>query len=349
MIRNSEFKIRNLFYTTPLRLKKQGFGYFATYCIINPMADINNLLKNYLDYLEIEKNRSPKTRENYERYLRSFINFAKVRNEKNINADNVRDFRLHLARTAGRDGKTLKKTTQVYYVIALRNFLKYLVKQDYDVLSPDKIELPKTPGRQIEIIEYKDLERLLDAPKGQDLRTLRDKAILETLFSTGLRISELCGLNRYLDLERGEITVRGKGDKLRLVFLSERAKKAIKNYLDKRTDTEETLFVSLTKSRLRQGSGGQAQNPKVIGRIIPRTIQRLIRFYARKAGIMDRVTPHTLRHEFATDLLIGGADLRSVQELLGHANVSTTQIYTHLTNKELKDIHRAFHGRRREK
>lgn len=300
------------------------------------MPSINKLLKNYLDYLEIEKNRSSKTCENYERYLKVFIKFSKIKTEKDITADKVRDFRFYLARVKISKNRIMKKTTQAYYVIALRNFLKYLIKQDYNVLSPDKIELPKIPTRQIEIIEYKDLERLLDVPKGQGLRILRDKAILETFFSTGLRISELCGLNRYFDLNRGEISVRGKGDKLRVVFLSERAKKAIKNYLIKRTDTEEALFVSLTKN-----------SNKVIGRIIPRTIQRLVNFYARKAGIPDKITPHQLRHQFATDLLVGGADLRSVQELLGHANVSTTQIYTHLTNKELREIHKTFHARRR--
>jgi len=316
------------------------------------MTEINQLLKNYLDYLEIEKNRSPKTRENYERYLKAFIKFAppgggqgKIKTEKDITLDKVREFRLHLARQTTRGGEEYKKNTQAYYIIALRNFLKYLIKNDYDVLSPDKIELPKIPTRQIETLNYKDLERLLDAPQGNDLRTLRDKAILETLFSTGLRVSEICGLNRYLDLERGEITVRGKGNKLRVVFLSDRAKKAIKNYLDKRTDTEEALFVSLTKAH--STSSGQAKSPKIIGRIIPRAVQRLVDFYSRKAGIGEKVHPHLLRHSFATDLLIGGADLRSVQELLGHANVSTTQIYTHLTNKELKEIHKAFHGRRR--
>jgi site-specific recombinase XerD len=181
------------------------------------------------------------------------------------------------------------------------------------------------------------MERLLDAPRGDDLKALRDKAILETLFSTGLRISELCSLNRYIDIGRGEITVRGKGGKLRVVFLSERAKKTLNNYLSKRTDSEEALFVSLTK----------AKQPKVIGRILARTIQRLVDFYSSKAGIFERISPHQLRHQFATDLLIGGADLRSVQELLGHSNISTTQIYTHLTNKELREVHKAFHGRRR--
>lgn len=303
------------------------------------MADIQKLLKDYLDYLEIEKNRSPKTRWNYERYLKSFISFGKIKNEKDIDSGTVRGFRIFLAR------RGLEKNTQAYYVIALRNFLKYLIKRDFAVLSPDKIELPKIPSRQIEIIEYADLERFLNGPEGGNLRSFRDKAILEILFSTGLRISELCALNRYIDLERGEITVRGKGDKLRLVFLSERAKKAIKNYLDKRTDAEEALFVSLTKNP--SASSGRVKSPKVIGRIVPKTVQRLINFYSRKAGIVKRLTPHQLRHQFATDLLIGGADLRAVQQLLGHANISTTQIYTHLTNKELREIHQTFHGRRR--
>lgn len=299
--------------------------------------DIQLLLKKYLDYLEIEKNRSLKTRENYQRYLKAFFEFAKIKDEHDINFEKVRNFRIHLARQKNKDNKELKKTSQSYYIIALRNFLKYLAKNDYKVLPPDKIELPKIPTRQIEIIEYKDLERLLNAPNGDDLRSLRDKAILEIFFSTGLRISELCSLNRHIDLERGELTVRGKGEKLRVVFLSQSAKDAIKNYLKKRIDIEEAMFVSLTKSK----------NPKVIGRIIPRTIQRLIDFYSKKVGISTHVHPHMLRHSYATDLLINGADLRSVQALLGHANVSTTQIYTHLTNKELKEIHEAFHGRRR--
>lgn len=307
--------------------------------------NISVLLKNYLDYLEIEKNRAIKTRQNYERYLKVFFDFSEIKTEKDITLEAVKNFRLHLARLKNQKGGELKKNTQSYYIIALRNFLKYLIKNDYEALSPDKIELPKIPARQIKIIEYKDMERLLEAPKGGDLRSLRDKAILEILFSTGMRISELCGLSRYFDIARGEITVRGKGDKLRVVFLSERAKKAIKNYLEKRTDAEEALFISLTK--LSSTRSGQAKMPKVIGRIIPRAVQRLVDYYSRKAGIPEHVTAHQLRHQFATDLLMGGADLRSVQKLLGHANISTTQIYTHLTDKELKEIHQAFHGRRR--
>lgn len=288
-------------------------------------------LQDYLNYLEIEKNRSPKTRENYERYLREFFKFAKIKSPTEITDDLVRKFRVRLAR------KSIKKITQSYYAIAIRNFLKYLAKRDIKTLSAEKIELPKISRRQIEIPEYKDLERFLDAPQGDDLRTLRDKAILETLFSTGLRLSELCSLDRYIDLERGEISVRGKGEKLRVVFISDRAKRAIKKYLDKRPDPEKELFISLTK----------AKKPKVIGPITPRAVQRLVNFYARKAGIFNRLSPHSIRHFFATDLLINGADLRSVQELLGHSSITTTQIYTHLTNKELREIHRAFHGRRR--
>ena len=299
---------------------------------------IAKLLKEYLDYLEVEKNRSPKTRENYERYLTRFVSSSGVKNIADITPEAVRAFRISLARENTRRGEPLKKSTQSYYVIAIRNFLKYLTKRDYDVLSPDKIELPKAVSRQIEVIEYPELVRLLAAPAGDEVKTLRDRAILETLFSTGLRISELCKLNRYLDLQKGELTIRGKGDKLRIVFLSDKAKTSIKNYLDKRTDADEALFVSFTK----------AKNPKMIGRIVPRTIQRLIHFYGAKAGIAGkRLTPHSLRHLFATDLLMNGADLRAVQELLGHSNIATTQVYTHITNKELKDIHKTFHGRRR--
>ncbi len=292
------------------------------------MASADQLLKEYLDYLEIEKNRSPKTRENYERYLRAFFQNTGVKSIGDINLENIKNFRLALARKEG-----LKKVTQTYYVIAIRNFLKYLIKKDYDVVAPDKIELPKIPQRQIELVELDDLGRLLAAPTGDGLRVLRDKAILEVLFSTGLRLAELCSLDRYLNFDRGELTVRGKGEKLRLVFVSDLAKKSLKSYLDKRPDTENKLFVSLDKKG------------RVIGPITPRSVQRLVSFYARKAGITKRLTPHGLRHLFATDLLMNGADIRSVQEFLGHANIATTQIYTHITNKHLKDIHKNFHGR----
>ncbi len=309
------------------------------------MADINTLLMQYLDYLELEKNRSIKTRENYERYLKAFFEYNKIAKPSDISLDSVMQFRLHLARPVcagkeNKDGKNLKRITQSYYIIALRNFLKFLIKKDIETLSPDKIELPKIARRQIEIIEYSELERLLNAPNTGTFRGLRDKAILETLFSTGLRVSELCNLDRYINLERGELAVRGKGEKLRVVFLSDTAKNAIKNYLEKRSDTLDKLFVSLSKE-----SGNK--KPKVIGKITSRAVQRLIDFYKRKAGITKKITPHQIRHQFATDLLMNGADLRAVQELLGHSNISTTQVYTHITNKQLKEIHESFHGKRR--
>ncbi|MEK7464582.1 MAG: site-specific tyrosine recombinase/integron integrase [Patescibacteria group bacterium] len=294
------------------------------------IREIEKFIKDYLDYLEIEKNRSPKTRENYERYLKVFVEKSGVSSIEDITEENIRKFRLQLARSP------IKKITQSYYVIALRNFLKYLIKRGIDVASPETIELPKIARRDIDVLDYNELTRLLEAPKNEDIRALRDKAILETLFSTGLRLSELCNLKRKIDLIRGEISVRGKGEKLRVVFLSDGAKSSIKKYLDKRGDTDEALFVSLTKA-------GNA-----LGKITPRAVQRLVETRAKEAGIPKKVHPHQLRHSFATDLLINGADLRSVQELLGHSNISTTQVYTHLTNKELREIHETFHARRRE-
>ena len=299
--------------------------------IIKGMTEINKLLNDYLNYLEIEKNRSVKTSANYKRYLEYFLRKTGIKTAKDITSEAVKNFRLELSRTER------KKITQSYYIIAIRNFLKYLAKNDIPALSPDKVELAKAPTRQIEMIDYRDLERMLEAPETGTLRGVRDRAILETLFSTGLRVSELCSLERYVNLERGEITVRGKGDKLRVVFLSDGAKEAIKKYLDKRSDAEEWMFVSYTK----------AKNPKVIGKITSRAVQRLVDYYGRKAGVGKKVHPHLIRHSFATDLLINGADLRSVQEMLGHASITTTQIYTHLTNKELKEAHKTFHRRRR--
>ena len=292
-------------------------------------SEIQKLFRDYLNYLEIEKNRSPKTRENYEHYLNEFLKFAKISSPAQITDDIVREFRLALAR------RDIKKLTQSYYIIALRNFLKYLAKRDIKVLSAEKIELPKTPSRQIEVLDYGDLERLLAAPKGDSLRSLRDRAILETFFSTGLRLAELCNLSRYADWKRGELSVRGKGDKLRVVFIAESARKAIQDYLAKRGDAEEKLFVSIDKSG------------KIIGPITPRAVQRVVERRAKEAGIAKHIHAHQLRHSFATDLLMNGADIRSVQALLGHANISTTQVYTHLTDRQLKEIHQAFHGKRR--
>lgn len=294
------------------------------------MTEAEKYVREYLDYLTVEKGRAKKTRENYERYLSVFLQAEKITKLSQITRHSVRSFRAALAE------RELQKNTQGYYVIALRSFLKYLTKQGISALAPETIELPKTSRRDIDIPEYQELERLLDAPDVSTFRGLRDRAILEVFFSTGLRLAELCSLNRSIDVERGEIPVRGKGGKLRVVFLSDGAKRAIKGYMKKRTDPDEALFVSLSK-------GGN-----VIGRITPRAVERLVDRYARRAGIPRRIHPHVLRHLFATDLLVNGADLRSVQALLGHANISTTQIYTHLTNKELREVHRAFHGRRRQ-
>lgn len=293
------------------------------------MSELETLIADYLAYLEIEKNRSRKTQENYGRYLRGFASRSGAKKISEVTPERVRDFRLALAR------ENLKKITQSYYVIALRNFLKYLVRRGLKVMPPETIELPKVARRDIEVLSYSELERLLGAAQGGSLRALRDRAVLEVLFSTGLRLSELCSLNRYIDLTSGELSVRGKGEKVRVVFFSPSAQTAIKKYLEKRGDTEEKLFVSLSKS------------DKVTGGIEPRAVQRLVDFYARKAGIPKKVHPHQLRHSFATDLLVNGADLRSVQEMLGHANIATTQVYTHLTNQELREVHSAFHGKRR--
>lgn len=306
------------------------------------MTPIEKLLDEYLAYLEIERNRSVKTRDNYARCLRVFLQMTGAKTPGDITEEAVRNFRIALARkkSPGRSGgaggsEIIKKNTQAYYVIALRTFLKYLAKRDVKSLATDKIELPKIARRQIDIIEYRDMERLLAAPQGDSLRALRDRAILETLFSTGLRVSELCALDRYLDLERGEISVRGKGEKIRVVFLADSTKAAIKKYLGKRGDADPALFVSLTPKG------------KVLGRIIPRAVQRLVDRAATSAGVPKKIHPHELRHSFATDLLVNGADLRSVQELLGHANIATTQVYTHLTNQQLREVHKAFHGKRR--
>ncbi len=301
--------------------------------------EIKKLFGDYLDYLEIEKNRSPKTIENYARYLERFLAWSKTSQPAAITADSVRNYRLYLNRI----DPPLKKITQAYHLIALRNFLKYLAKRDIKTLTADKIELAPAGDRQIDFLENEEVERLLDAASGNSLKTLRDKAMLELLFSTGLRVSELCSLNRELvNLKRGEFAVKGKGGKIRVVFLSEPARRALENYLAKRKDVDDALFVRNAKN--------QSSNDKKSDlRLTPRSIQRLVKYYAAKAGIVKNIHPHTLRHSFATDLLRNGADLRSVQELLGHANVTTTQIYTHVTNTGLKEVHQAFHARRRKK
>ncbi len=303
--------------------------------------NIQQFKREFLEYIEIEKGRSLKTVENYDRYLIRFFEFGKIRSPKEITEELVREYRLYLNRQRGVKIKgqaedTLKKNTQNYHLIALRVFLKYLVKRQINSLSPDKIELAKTPGRDLDLISTEELRRLLGAPDGDDQKSFRDKAILELFFSTGLRLSELTSLNRDLDLSKDEFSVRGKGSKVRVVFLSPEAKEAIKKYLRKRQDMDEALFV-----RVRDKGLGIRDNL----RLTPRSIERIVKYYAVKAGISKKVSPHIIRHSFATDLLRNGADIRSVQIMLGHANIATTQIYTHVTDKQLWEVHKKYHSR----
>lgn len=304
--------------------------------------ELENLKREFMEYLEIEKGRSLKTIANYDRYLSRFLDHTKVTKPEQITDSIIREFRLWLNRQdAGTktDGRkdTLKRSTQNYYLIALRAFLKYLRKREIETLSPERIELAKVSERSLDLISGDDLERLIKAASGDTLKSLRDKAIIELLFSTGLRVSELCSINRDIDFTQDELSVRGKGDKIRVVFLSTEAKRVAMEYLKKRTDMDEALFVQL---------GRNAPKDKTL-RLTARSIERIVKYYAIKAGISKKVTPHVIRHSFATDLLQNGADLRSVQALLGHANIATTQIYTHVTDKHLKEIHKSFHGKRR--
>ena len=302
------------------------------------MADLREMKTQFLEYLEIEKGRGVKTVENYDRYLNRFFAFAKVKAPGQITEQMVREFRIHLNRSEGVNG-TMKKNTQNYHLIALRAFLKFLRKRDIESLNPERIELAKQSARDLDLITAGELDRLMQGPKGDALHALRDRAILELLFSTGLRVSELCNLNQDLDLTRDEFSVRGKGDKVRVVFLSSSAKKAVAEYLKKRADMSEALFVSYGKADKSKG--------KDLHRLTPRSVERIVKQYATKAGITRKVTPHVIRHSFATDLLSNGADLRSVQALLGHANIATTQVYTHVTDKHLREVHQRFHGKRR--
>jgi site-specific recombinase XerD len=310
--------------------------------------DLARLKTEFLEHTEIEKGRSLKTVENYDRYLKRFLAFAAISDPKDITDDLVRKYHVWLNRQTvkgnlrggeeGIIGGTLKKRTQNYYLIALRSFLKYLVRRGVTSLPPERIDLAKVSERHLDLMSSEDLERLLAAPEGEDIRALRDRAMLELLFSTGLRVSELCSLSRYVDLKKDELSVRGKGEKVRVVFLSPEAKEAVKKYIDRRGDVDDALFIKHTK-------GGATTAVSL--RLASRSVERAVKHYAIKAGISKKVTPHVIRHSFATDLLENGADLRSVQALLGHSNISTTQIYTHVTDKGLREIHKTFHGKKR--
>lgn len=310
------------------------------------MADLRSLKTQFLEYLEIEKGRSVKTVQNYDHYLTVFLDRTKAKSPANLTEPMVREFRIWLNRQPGTAGD-MKKKTQNYYLIAVRAFLKYLRRIGVECLSPERIELAKVGARDLDLITASELERLLKGPdkayaeaksEPEKLSALRDRAILELLFSTGLRVSELCSLDSDLDLSRDEFSVRGKGDKVRVVFLSPSAKEAVREYLKKRGDMSDALFA---------GYGSIGKKKKDVSRLTPRSVERIVKGYAIKAGITRKVTPHVIRHSFATDLLENGADLRSVQALLGHANIATTQVYTHVTDKHLREVHKAFHGKRR--
>jgi site-specific recombinase XerD len=312
--------------------------------------DLKTLKTRFLEYLEIEKGRSRKTTENYDHYLDRFLDWSKIVQPKEITDDLISRYRLYLNRHQDKAGKNLKKTTQSYYVIALRSFLKYMAKKNIATLQAEKVEIGKTSKKEVEFLRAEEVERILEAADGIDFKALRDRAIMELLFSSGLRVSELTNLNRdKLDLKNQEFSVRGKGDKIRVVFISDTAKFALQRYLDKRMDIDPAVFVrdvkALEKFSSKKENGKDKQDRGL--RLTPRSVQRIVKYYATKAGIIKDVHPHTLRHSFATDLLINGADIRSVQSMLGHSSITTTQIYTHITNTQLKEVHKAFHGKKK--
>ena len=316
---------------------------------------LQKYLTQFLEHLEIERNRSQKTVENYNFYLSRFLEWlGKDATAKDITGESVRKFRLWLNRFTDSHGEELKKNTQNYHLIALRSFLKYLAKKDITTLASEKIELMKMPDREVSFLDSDDITRILQAPikniskksldkengTGQTLLlAYRDKAILELLFSTGLRVSELSNLEKEdINLKRDEFTVLGKGGKSRVVFLSDEAKIWLQKYLDTRKDMNTYMFISHDK---RFGKQKDHDEP-----LTPRSIQRIVQKHALEAGITKKVTPHTMRHSYATDLLQNGADIRSVQSMLGHSSITTTQIYTHITDKELRNVHKRFHGKK---
>ncbi len=306
-------------------------------------SEIATKASQFLEYLQVERGCSPLTIRNYRHYLTRFIKWMDSQgireNLKDINPEVIRGFRVFLSNLPG-EGKTqLSRRTQGYHVIALRSFLKWLLKNDYAVMAPDKIELPKVEERQVKFLNGEQVDRLLNAPSLSTIQGKRDKAILEVLFSTGLRVSELSKLDRdNINLDRREFGIIGKGGKARVVFLSQRATDWIVKYLNERNDHFKPLFI-------RHKGKIDPTTPDEKMRLTPRSIQRMVKKYSHKMKLPIEATPHTIRHSYATDLLMAGADIRSVQEMLGHKNISTTQIYTHVTNRQLRDVHTAFHGK----
>ncbi len=313
-------------------------------------TELPSKIEDFLEYLQVEKGSSPLTIRNYRHYLDRFLGWMEMegirQSVKDINPEVVRMYRVYLSNLPARPAKVKGKNflpisskTQGYHVIALRSFLKWLIKNDYKVMSPDKIELPRIKERQVSFLTGEQVDRMLNAPTLSTISGKRDKAILEMFFSTGLRVSELVGIDRDdIDFDRRELGIVGKGGRARVVFLSARAADWLQKYLDARHDKYSPLFI---RHSGRVGPG--VSDEKM--RLTPRSVQRMVKKYARKMKIPVEVTPHVLRHSFATDLLMAGADIRSVQEMLGHKNIATTQIYTHVTNKQLREVHEAFHGR----
>jgi site-specific recombinase XerD len=301
---------------------------------------VSKLKTDFLEYMEIEQNRSQKTIQNYDHYLTRLLDFAgEDLQVSKIDSELLRKWRLWLNRLGTNTSDELQKNTQNYHLIALRSFLKYCAKRDIEAMSADKIELAKTVRKQVTFLNPEELHRLFTAPDIGTLGGLRDRAILELLFSSGLRVSELVGLDRdHVNLKRKEFTVRGKGQKDRPIFISDAAADWLQQYLDLRKDNTKPLFV-------RYSGNKQVRLDGNFYRLTARSVQRLVARHALLAGITKHVSPHTLRHSFATDLLMNGADLRSVQEMLGHSNISTTQIYTHVTDPHLKEIHTKFHDK----
>lgn len=295
---------------------------------------------NFLEYLEIEQNRSQKTIRNYDHYLTRLSDFAGDIKVSDIDGELVRKWRLWLNRLGTNTSDELQKNTLNYHLVALRSFLKFCAKRDIDAMTADKIELARTNRKQVTFLNQDELERLFAQPDINTLPGLRDRAILELLFSSGLRVSELVGLDKdHINLKRREFMVRGKGQKDRPIFISPEAADWLQQYIDKRTDNTRPLFARYSGRKTVDTSGN-------FHRLTARSVQRMVAKNALLAGITKHVSPHTLRHSFATDLLMNGADLRSVQALLGHSNVSTTQIYTHVTDPHLKSVHEKFHHKK---
>lgn len=310
------------------------------------MHSLHSLKADFLQYIEIEKGRSALTVRNYDHYLTRFLEFVKVESPDDITEAMMREYRVFLNRHPARAQKkgqvveTLNKRTQNYHLIALRAFLKYARKRGVSSYDPERIELAKTSERELDLISDSELQNLLNAPDGTTIAGLRDRAILELLFSTGLRVSELCSLDRDVDFKNGEVSIRGKGGKIRVVFVSTVAGVAVNAYLKERVDIDEAMFIDHSPR-----AASRMQKEESI-RLTPRSVERILEKYAAMAGIAKKCTPHVLRHSFATDLLYNGADLRTVQMMLGHASIVTTQIYTNVTNKFLRDQFEKFHTKR---